>query len=140
MGKGWLSGLYGPLATSVESELTETPDVHYSDQIKGRNFEVPGCGGFLLTGMAENLGQYYEIGKEVACFDDRHDLIDKVRYYLEHEDEREAIAQAGYERTLREHTYARRFSEIFGHIGAPRPQFLNRVDQGVPPGCTVEVQ
>jgi spore maturation protein CgeB len=140
MGKGWLSGLCGSLTVSAESESAETADVHYSDQIKGRNFEVPGCGGFLLTGMAENLGQYYAIGKEVVCFDDRHDLIEKVCYYLKHEDERVAIAQAGYERTLREHTYARRFSEIFGQIGAPGPQFLNRVDQGVPPGRTIEVQ
>lgn len=140
MGKGWLSGLCGHLSVSAESEPTETPDVHYGDQIKGRNFEVPGCGGFLLTGMAENLGQYYAIGKEVVCFDDRHDLIEKVRYYLAHEDERAVIAEAGYERTLREHTYARRFSEIFGQIGAPGPQCLHRVDQGVPPGCTIEVQ
>ena len=140
MGKGWLTGLCGPLAASAESEPAETPDVHYSDQIKGRNFEVPGCGGFLLTGMAENLGQYYEIGKEVVCFDDRHDLIEKVRYYLKHENERAVIAQAGYERTLREHTYARRFREIFEQIGASKPQFLNRAGQGVPPGCTIEVQ
>lgn len=140
MRKSWFSGLCGPLTASPESEPTENPDVYYSDQIKGRNFEVPGCGGFLLTGMAENLGQYYEIGKEVVCFDDRHDLIEKVRYYLKHEDERAVIAKAGYERTLREHTYARRFSEIFEQIGAPEPQCLNRVGQGVHLGCTIEVQ
>jgi spore maturation protein CgeB len=118
----------------------EMSDLHYSDQIKGRNFEVPGCGGFMLTGMAENLGQYYEIGKEVACFDDRHDLIDKVRYYLKHEDEREAIAQAGYERTMRDHTYPRRFSEIFEQLGMPGSQLLNCAGQGTHPGCTIEVQ
>jgi spore maturation protein CgeB len=140
MGKGWFSGLCGSLTASADSEPTEAPDVHYSDQIKGRNFEVPGCGGFLLTGMAENLGQYYEIGKEVVCFDDRHDLIEKVRYYLKHEDERTAIAQAGYERTMRDHTYSHRFSEIFEQLGMPGCQFLNRTDQGMHPGCTIEVQ
>jgi spore maturation protein CgeB len=140
MGKSWLSGLRSPLNASAVSEPMEMSDVHYSDQIKGRNFEVPGCGGFLLTGMAENLGQYYEIGKEVARFDDRHDLIDKVRYYLKHEDEREAIAQAGYERTMRDHTYPRRFSEIFEQLGMPGSQLLNCAGQGTHPGCTIEVQ
>jgi spore maturation protein CgeB len=140
MGKGWFSGRCGSLTASVESEPPETPDVHYSDQIKGRNFEVPSCGGFLLTGMAENLGQYYEIGKEVVCFDDRHDLIEKVRYYLKHENERAAIAEAGYERTIRDHTYPRRFSEIFEQLGMPARQVLNRADQGLHPGCTLEVQ
>ena len=44
-------------------------------------------------------------------------MIDKIKYYLEHNEEREAIARAGYERTLREHTYEKRFNEIFKTIG-----------------------
>jgi spore maturation protein CgeB len=140
MGKGSFPGLCGSFAASADSEPTESPDVHYSDQIKGRNFEVPGCGGFLLTGMAENLGQYYEIGKEVVCFDDRYDLIEKIRYYLKHENERAAIAQAGYERTMLDHTYVRRFSEIFKQVGMPGFQVFNRVDHGVHPGRSIEVQ
>jgi len=89
----------------------------YFEQIKGRNFEVPGCGGFLLAGNVEDLESYYEIGKEVVCFDDNKDLIEKIKYYLAHGDERAAIAQRGYERTIRDHTYARRFEDIFGKIG-----------------------
>ena len=27
----------------------------FAEQIKGRNFEIPGCGGFTLSGWAENL-------------------------------------------------------------------------------------
>lgn len=87
------------------------------EQIKGRNFEIPGSGGFLLTGMADNLGDYYEDGKEIVIFRDTKDLIDKAKYYLKHEDERVAIAEAGYERTLREHTYEARFGDIFKTMG-----------------------
>ena len=83
------------------------------EQIKGRNFEVPGCGGFLLSSRADNLREYYNIGDEIACFNDTRDLIDKVKYYLAHEEERMQIAEAGYRRTLAEHTYAHRFREIF---------------------------
>ncbi len=36
--------------------------------------------------------EYYEEGKEVVFFDDRKDLIEKTRYYLEHENERIEIA------------------------------------------------
>lgn len=85
-------------------------------QIKGRNFEVPGCGGFLLTGMAENLEDYYKLGKEVVCFDRLEDLIRLIQYYLQHEKEREQIAKSGYERTIREHTYEQRLREIFEMI------------------------
>ena len=87
--------------------------VTYFEQIKGWNFEVPGCGGFMLTGKAEDLESYYEIGKEVVCFENSEDLLENIRYYLAHEKERADIAQAGYERTLRDHTYAQRFNAIF---------------------------
>lgn len=87
------------------------------DQIKARNFEILGCGGFLLSGMAENLKDYYEIGDEIVCFKNVRDLIKKIKYYLIYEEEREKIAYRGYERTLREHTYERRFIEIFERIG-----------------------
>ena len=87
------------------------------DQIKGRNFEIPGCGGFLLTGQADDLIRYYEPELEVSCFEDREDLIAKVIHYLEHDDERARIAEAGLSRTLRDHTYAARFLEIFERVG-----------------------
>lgn len=90
------------------------------EQIKGRNFEVPGCGGFLLTGDADNLRDYYEDGKEIVIFRDINDLIAKIKYYLAHEDERIAIAKAGYERTLRDHTYEKRFNELFRAMGFAR--------------------
>lgn len=87
------------------------------EQIKGRNFEIPGCGGFLLTGKADNLQDYYIDGKEIVIFENTGDLIEKARYYLQHDEEREAIAQAGHERTLRDHTYEKRFNEIFEIMG-----------------------
>jgi len=86
-------------------------------QIKGRNFEVPGCGGFLLSGQVAELENYYDIGREVVCFKNTQDLFAKIYYYLKHDDERQIIAQSGYQRTLREHTYEHRFYEIFGRMG-----------------------
>jgi spore maturation protein CgeB len=86
-------------------------------QIKGRNFEIPGCGGFLLTSSADNLEDYFVPQKEIVVFHDVDDLIEKVRYYLGHPDEREAIREAGYQRALREHTYEQRFRRILETIG-----------------------
>lgn len=86
-------------------------------QIKGRNFEIPGCGGFLLTDPAENLEEYYKIGSEIDTYLSLKELIDKIRYYLDHETEREAIAAAGYARIIQEHTYEQRFHQIFQQIG-----------------------
>ena len=86
--------------------------------IKSRTFDVPACGGFLLTGMSDDdLSEYYEVGKEIVVFKNIPDLIAKSKYYLDHEDERVTIAKAGYDRTIREHTYPHRFKEIFKYLG-----------------------
>lgn len=130
------------LSVSTAKNLTHSnvSSHQYPDQIKARSFEVPGCGGFLLTGQAENLGDYYEIGKEIVCFKDMGDLIEKVRYYLCHEDERAAIAQAGYQRTLHEHTYVHRFTEIFQRLGLPCESLHAVLEGNVRPGQTEEVR
>lgn len=126
----------GSVASMAEGSVAaDANEACYSEQIKGRNFEVPGCGGFVLTGRADNLDQYYEHEKEIVCFDNRDELIDKIRHYLTHESERAAIAQAGYERTLREHTYAHRFTDIFSRMGMP---VSSNADGR--PGVTVEVE
>ncbi|BAI62005.1 conserved hypothetical protein [Methanocella paludicola SANAE] len=112
---------------------------HINNQIKGRNFEVPGCGSFMLTGIAEDLDQYYDINKEVCCFEDMNDLLYKINYYLNHDEERRQIANAGYIRTLKEHTYVHRFNDIFKHIAwASTPSDITYI--GKPKhGSTVEI-
>lgn len=86
-------------------------------QIKGRNFEIPGTGCFLLTNYVKYLEEYYEIGKEIICFYNLEELVDEIKYYLKHESEREKIAECGYIKTINKHTYEIRFNEIFKKIG-----------------------
>jgi len=86
------------------------------ENIKGRNFEVPACRGFLISGPARGLEEFFEIGREVVVYNDLDDLADKIVYYLADDDEREAIAEAGYERTIRNHTYEQRFRQILATI------------------------
>jgi spore maturation protein CgeB len=90
---------------------------HRRDQIKGRNFEIPGCGGFQLSGAADNLEAYFRPDEEIVLFRSRSELLENIHHYLRHEEERARIARAGYERTLREHTYEKRFNELFSAMG-----------------------
>lgn len=86
-------------------------------QIKGRTFEVPGSGGFLLTDRVPHLDRYFDLGSEIAVFDSTDDLVDQARYWLAHPEERLSVAEAGYRRVRAEHTYDHRFTEIFARIG-----------------------
>jgi spore maturation protein CgeB len=111
----------------------------FPKQVKARLLEVPACGGFLLTGDAPLLRDYYEPGRDVGVFHSTKELVEKVRYYLSHEEERAAIAKSGYERTMREHTYPHRFEEIFRMMELPSPPARDVLDGKVPPGATKEI-
>lgn len=86
-------------------------------QIKGRHFEIPQIGRLQVCTPADDLNSYFEDGKEIVIAKNESDLIDKLKYYLEHEDEREQIAAAGRERMLREHQWHHRFEEVFRAVG-----------------------
>jgi spore maturation protein CgeB len=79
-----------------------------------RLYEATGVGTLLLTDAGRNLVDLFEPGDEVVVYRDEDDLVEKITYFLEHDDEREAIARAGHERTLSEHTYAHRMKELAG--------------------------
>ena len=83
-----------------------------SRQIKARVFEVPGAGGFLMTEHAEGLDRFYRIGDEISTYDGIPNLAEKIRYFIEHPEERDRIAMAGYIRTRDEHTYEIRFGKL----------------------------
>jgi spore maturation protein CgeB len=66
----------------------------------------------LLTDQKDNLGELFEVGREVVSYKSSDEAIDRLKYYTEHADEAAAIAKAGQQRTLREHTYAERMKEL----------------------------
>ncbi|MBI4085871.1 MAG: glycosyltransferase [Candidatus Liptonbacteria bacterium] len=86
-------------------------------QIKARPFELSARGAFVISGYADDMDAYYEENEEMIFYRSSAELAQKIAYYLERGDEREKIAEAGYQRTLREHTYKKRFEEIFEKIG-----------------------
>ncbi len=88
-----------------------------SRQIKSRTFEIPACGGFLITGDADNLGDYFINGKEIVIFKDKKELAEKCKFYLAHPEERKKITEAGYQKVLTDHTYEQRFKQIFKTMG-----------------------
>lgn len=86
-------------------------------QIKGRHFEIPQVGGFQLCTPADDLESYFVDGEEIVVVRSVPEMVDRIKYYLEHDEEREAIAAAGHERMLRDHQWSNRFEEIFTQIG-----------------------
>jgi spore maturation protein CgeB len=77
-----------------------------------RLYEATGVGSLLLTDDKDNLCDLFEPGKEIVAYHTAEECVTLIHYYLEHEDERQAIARAGQQHTLREHTYYHRMQEF----------------------------
>lgn len=78
-----------------------------------RVLEVMSCNGFILTNYQEDLAREFTEGKEIVLYRSLDDLVEKTAYYLEHEDERKAIARAGCEKVAMEYNYATKLRALF---------------------------
>ena len=110
-GQAWAEEMYGLLARSRIS-LNHHIDVAGNHANNLRLFEATGMGSLLVTDHKSDLHQMFEPGTEVVTFKDAPECVERVRYYLEHEDERAAIARAGQQRTLRDHRLKDRIAEL----------------------------
>jgi spore maturation protein CgeB len=79
-------------------------------QIRLRDFEAPMCGTFYLMEHQDEIQEFFKLGEEIETFHNGHELVDKVRFYLKHDDARERIRRAGYERAQRDHTWQKRLT------------------------------
>ena len=90
-------------------------NIHFGSAAHGANyrvFEASGCGAFQLVSFRQDIPNLFEIGQEIVTFDKPEDLRDKVAYYLDHLDERMAIARASQARAYREHTVVQRVRQM----------------------------
>lgn len=85
-------------------------------QIKGRVFESPAYRVCTFIEDTPGLEQFFVPGQEIVVFHNKHDLIEKMYYYLSHDAEREAIAEAGYQRVQKDHLYEYRLRPILEQL------------------------
>lgn len=105
------------LASSPRALVNRVRSRKNIEQMKARIFEVNGCGAFQLSYYVEGLAHCYEPDREIGVYADADDLIEKIKFYLQHDELRESVADAGYVRTIKEHTFAQRFETVFKRMG-----------------------
>jgi len=81
-----------------------------------RLFEATGMGALLITDRRNNLGDLFEPGTEVVTYSHPEEAAEATAYYVEHPKEAAQIAEAGRQRTLREHTWADRMARTIEFI------------------------
>jgi spore maturation protein CgeB len=81
--------------------------------LKLRDFDATMAGALYVTHRNPDLLRLFEEGTEFECYESDEELLQKVRYYLAHDDERIAVARRGRERALRDHTWDARLDQLF---------------------------
>lgn len=88
-------------ATITLAPLVERiSDAIRGDLVTARTFEIPGASGFMLHERNAEVAQYFEEGRECAMYDGAEEMVEKVRRYLTHPQERTRIAAAGHVRCI----------------------------------------
>lgn len=81
--------------------------------IPQRVFDIMAAGGFLLTNYQEEIEEFFVPGEDLVVYHDEQELMELVAYYLEHEGERERIAQNGQTKVLANHGYHIKLKKAF---------------------------
>lgn len=92
------------------------------NDVNMRVFEAVACGSLLVTNALTGNGQQelFRSGEHLVTYSTDVELLERVRYYLEHEDEREAIAACGMAHAHACHTYTHRMKHIL-EVAASAP-------------------
>jgi len=93
-------------------------------QNKARNIEAAMLGTFVLSENAKGLDEVFEIGNEIDVFEDRFELLEKIKYYLINENERKKMASDACLRAHRQYTAKSTVSKVLTSLYESRPQSI----------------
>lgn len=71
-----------------------------------------GAGGFVLSTYCPETAELFKEDKEIVFFRTPEELLDKVEFYLTHEEERRQVARAGHEKVINCYTYDIKIREL----------------------------
>jgi len=78
-----------------------------------RTFEIPACGAFLLAETTDEHQALFQNSQPMTYFSTPEELVERVRYYLAHQEERTNIAHLGHAKIIQGcNTYKDRVEQI----------------------------
>jgi hypothetical protein len=118
-GEVWGAEMYQVLR---RSRITLNSHIDLAGREAGnmRLFEATGVGAFLLTDFKDHLETLFAPDREVAVWRSIDDCLKIIDRHLRDDNRRAEIGRAGQARTMAQHTYRHRTSEIQGFIDGMR--------------------
>lgn len=91
------------------------------EEITRRVFEGMACGKLVVTDRlpeATHVEDLFVDGEDIVYYSDAEDAINKLRYYIDHPEERERIAANGRKKVMEAHTVSHRIDFLEQEIEA----------------------
>jgi len=102
-----------------QPDQTSIPPGVSAMSVNPRTFEINACATLQLTDIRSDLASLYEPGSSIETYATPEECIEKIEYYLRHEEERLRVALGGYEATRRAHAYEHRITVLLETVFGP---------------------
>jgi spore maturation protein CgeB len=90
-------------SATITAVFCRTRDGHAI--IKPYLFDFPAAGALVATDYLPGLERYFMLNREIIVFSSNDELIEKIKYYLDHPRDADAVRRAGRVRVLQDHTW-----------------------------------
>ncbi len=85
-------------------------------QCKGRTVEATLCGALLVEDSNPETVKWFRLGVDYVDFNDERDLVEKIRFYLENDEERARIAATGHHRATENYGAEKYWRLVFNRV------------------------
>ena len=99
-------------ASKICINVHEDYQKEFGGDCNERVYKILLAKGFEITDNVACIKKYFKEEKEIIIAKDKNDWFKKIDYYMQHPEERKRIAEAGYTKVLKEHTYHNRINKI----------------------------
>jgi spore maturation protein CgeB len=82
-----------------------------------RPYEVLGCKAFHLSAWSVAMENIFKDKEHLVLSRSPYETIELVDYYLTREEERDKIAESGYNHVINNHTYKHRVKKMLDYLG-----------------------
>lgn len=80
--------------------------------VNQRVFDIPACGGFILTDYREQMENLFDIGKEAIVYRTLEEIPSLIEKFLADPAQRKSISHKGRKRVQAEHSYELRMKKL----------------------------
>jgi len=86
-------------------------------RLRKRAFEIMACKSLLLENGTSGTKRLFDVDKDFLTFRNKQELLEKVKYYFQHEEERKLIAQSGYDKVTNVYNARNMWGDVLINMG-----------------------